>query len=136
MSLQETLFSIIHNQHTIDKLLRDGEVYIKKNGGGTIDEVWELKQLYDDGTCCFGFAYSKGLKSIFPTHIHKNVKEYLVVVKGKVEETIEGNVVRILNIGDCASIPPNTPHSSRPLIPDSIIFYICVPSDPAFVQGV
>ena len=49
-----------------------------------------------------------------PLHIHPQLEECVTVIRGKLEVVSAGER-KILGPGDRARIPPNTPHSWRPL---------------------
>jgi len=117
-------------QITIDKLLDSEEIHLKgKNGNLT----WKLDVMYQRKDCSLGFASCKQSGGIgtFPMHVHKDSAEYLICVRGSVLFSMEDGIQRILNEGDCASIPPNREHSTKALDDDTKLVYVCVPHDPA-----
>lgn len=121
---------IKESQATIDTLLKDGLVAVK-NGHSPL--VWAIEEVYQGKECNFGFAHSDSDGDrAFPYHAHKESLEYLICVQGKILLTIENIVTRVMNVGDCASIPVGSVHSTSPLEPDSKLFYICIPTDTAF----
>jgi quercetin dioxygenase-like cupin family protein len=50
-----------------------------------------------------------------PPHIHQQMEETFTVIRGKVEILLPDGAWKILGPGERAYIPPNTPHSWRPL---------------------
>jgi quercetin dioxygenase-like cupin family protein len=78
-------------------------------------------------------TYSK--KDIgYPIHIHENVVEYLICTKGSFVFKVSGNF-RVLDVGDCAKIPAGKDHTTIPLEDGSELIGICIPPDPAFING-
>lgn len=119
-------------QQTIDTLLSSQKVVVD---GGKCINTWSIEEVYTGKDCNFGFAYSDiDGKSTFPLHIHADSIEYLICVKGSVRLTIADKVTRILNTGDCASIPPGSLHTTTPLEPASKLVYVCIPPDGTFPQ--
>ncbi len=48
-----------------------------------------------------------------PRHLHPNCSEVLVVIKGRISHTIEGDREVEMNVGDTISIPPKLGHQAR-----------------------
>lgn len=135
--IQDTITKIKDNQATIDTLLSIGSIFIKdkstlKDIEGKYEKRWMVEVLYNLGDCTIGFASCSETEGVFPEHIHRNVQEYLICVRGSLIETFgSGGIdgMRIVKTGECISIPANTSHSSKPLEADTKIVYVCVPSD-------
>lgn len=115
-------------QTTIDKLLEDKKIHLSGENG---DDTWKLEVLYQKPECSIGFVEcaNASYAGSFPEHIHSDSVEYLICVRGSALFVMEGGVQRILNEGDCASIPPNREHFSKPLEDGTKIAYVCVPHD-------
>ena len=133
---QMVLDDIKDKQATIDILLNKGAIYHKFNGTEKVyEKKWAIEILYNLGDCTIGFASCSDLEGVFPNHIHKDVHEYLICVRGSFVETFmtdNTENVRIIKTGECASIPAGMIHSSKPIDSDTKMVFICIPSDPAF----
>jgi len=130
--VHEKLQDIRAVQASIDTLLSEQSITVSTDESpGT----WSIEEVYTGEECNFGFAYSDADgKASFPEHVHTGSVEYLICVKGRVLLDMNDKVTRVLNVGDCASIPPGIPHNTKPLEPASKLVYVCVPPDETFPQ--
>ena len=55
---------------------------------------------------------SKG--STFVTHFH-NVNEFIIVTKGKVQASLDGQLMRVVHVGECQLIPARISHTLHAL---------------------
>ena len=132
----ETMINQIKSrQATIDDLLNKGAIIPKNNTSLDSGEMWILDTIYQEHHCTIGFASCKDINGVFPEHIHLDVVEYLICLEGKFAERFgkEGEYgVQILNVGDIVTIPADTVHSSKALVENTKLAFICVPADLAF----
>jgi quercetin dioxygenase-like cupin family protein len=63
------------------------------------------------------------------SHMHKDSKEFIIVVAGKLLLNIEGTYIRTLTIGDCATINFGQIHYVSALVDNTSFIYICIPED-------
>lgn len=130
VDLQRKIDSIREAQATIDTLLASKSVVV--DGGKSVD-TWSIEELYAQEDCNLGFAYSDiGGRTHFPMHVHADSIEYLICVRGRLLLNIENKVTRVMNVGDCASIPVGVTHNTTPLEPYSKLVYVCIPPDITF----
>lgn len=114
---------------TIKDLLDRGEMKIeqrllKQNGN------IEIQTLYaKEATISIGVWNKQG--SIMKSHIHENIVEYLVCMKGSFGVTLPYGY-RILKTKDCASIPENCLHSVVALEDNSKMVAVCVPAEKSY----
>ena len=132
MTIMEKCAVLKQRQDTIDTLLKLGQVELK-HGESMSGERWNIEELHHGIECNIGIATcdDAGIKS-FPFHIHGGSTEYLVCVAGSALLSFKGSINRILQTGECASIPGGIYHSTKPLVKGTKLAYICVPKDKAF----
>ena len=122
---------IQERQATIDILLTEGLIAAK--GGRTPEDKWNIDEIYQGVECNIGIASSDSIGLVdFPTHHHPESIEYLICIKGSIALSLNNKFCRIINMGECASIPAGVAHSTRPLQPNSKLAYVCIPKDRAF----
>jgi mannose-6-phosphate isomerase-like protein (cupin superfamily) len=141
-TVQENLIAIKGHQVTIDALLKKKQIRVGNNmqeilseGNEDLSKIWSLESLYNKKDCSVVFASCEDVAGLFPEHVHYNVVEYLICLKGSFVESFgEGGVsgIRIVREGECVSIPSNVIHSSKPLEANTKMVAICVPYDPSF----
>ena len=126
--LEKGLNRILSQQLTIDKLLERGTLVLREKRG--VNNKWVLHPIYQEEDCSVGFVNVDEV-SVGPCepHIHRNSKEFLIVVHGSILLNIDGRDVRIVKEGECASIPANSTHYSRPLEDNTRLLYACIPTD-------
>ena len=125
--MTDKVTTIKNQQVTIDKLLDEGSLALH-NG---ITNKWSLEPLYQEKDCSIGFVRVPNVElGPCTEHIHPNAQEYLIVVRGSILLNINGVDVRVAKAGDCASIPENCLHKSRPLENNTKLIYVCIPADP------
>jgi len=100
--------------------------------GFNLNNLIEVKTLFQNGSTTISLGIWKKRNVNWPTHIHKNSIEYLVVIKGKFLLKIDEEV-RSMVKGDCASIPLGVKHSCVSLEDDSQIIGICIPPEEAYI---
>ncbi len=123
------------NQSTTDILLKMGDILLKKDSAGG-ERKWILESLYKKKDCSFGFASCESVDAgDYPYHVHCEVIEYIMCVKGSILFYINGQAMRVLKEGDCASVPRGASHKCKPLADNTKLFYICIPSDEAMPEG-
>ena len=111
----------------ISDLLKSGTMALNDITG---ENPWNLQPVFENDYCSMGIVTIKTDKAIpCEAHIHENSNEYLVVTKGRLLLHINNKAVRVLEEGECASVPKGTLHFSQPLTPDTELAYICVPKD-------
>ena len=124
----ESMNSMRTSLKNISDLLVAGSLALQ--GEGLPVNPWVLKPVYEDENCSMGMVLIKSNdQKPCEAHIHDKSFEYLIVTKGKLLLHINDRAVRIVNEGECASIPPGTLHFSQPLTDDTQLAYICVPKD-------
>ena len=129
--LMQGINMIKRAQITIDYLLKNE--LVKFNGESK--NTWSVKLLHEDENCQMGFAYCDDPNSIdFPDHIHEDVIEYLICVRGSVMEFFNGTALRVLRVGECVAVPKGVVHRSKALEPGTILAYLCVPADKNFTR--
>lgn len=114
---------------TIDNLIAAGELRLH---GDVLkaDNSVELKTIYgNNGTitlCTIGLQGGR-----VPEHIHKDVMEYLICIKGSFRVDF-ANRHRVLSPAECASIPHNILHTVTALEDNSELVAVCVPEEIAY----
>lgn len=120
-------------QLTIDKLLERGSMALKfpnQHIDAVVANKWILEPIYQEPDCSIGFVHiAKVELGACETHIHKNAKEYLIVVKGSILFNVDGRDMRIVREGECCVVEAGVPHHSKPLTDDTKLAYICIPHD-------
>jgi len=125
--ITDKITGIKNNQTTIDCLLENKEITMREDKEPT---KWLLDVNYQRSHVAMGMVYCKDVKAgDFPSHIHKNAREYLICAKGSFLFFLEGRAVREVKVGECVSVPQGMTHKSKPLIDDTQIAWICVPCD-------
>jgi len=66
-----------------------------------------------------------------PIHAHENVVEYLIITRGRFILKLDEHV-RMMNTGDCASIPPGAKHTTIATTPESEVIGVCIPPEIAY----
>jgi len=136
------LFEMITNikdaQDTIDVLLDSGKLLVKRDDISPTSEQWYIEGLYNDDECNIGFGHFPGTpnaetSSSIP-HVHKNNKEFFILIKGMTALFINGKYTRTLKVGDVGIVNPNELHSMVPLVKDTKLIYICVPADKTYTK--
>jgi quercetin dioxygenase-like cupin family protein len=109
----------------IDKIMPtvDGFVYSDTVRAVTIYQT-------DDITATVGEWALQG--DVWPDHEHTDSLEYLIIISGMFMLKLEG-VPRIMEKGDCASIPPGLKHSVTALCDGSSILGVCIPPEKAYL---
>jgi hypothetical protein len=128
--IAKVLEKIRGNQATIAVLLEKGDITFNKPS----QDKWVLKPIYEDEGVSIGFAYGSNTGGEFPEHLHDNVQEYILCVNGSFLISFGpggSDGVRVVKERECVSIPPNTLHTSRPLVKDTRNIYVCIPRDKA-----
>jgi len=108
------------------------------------DGIFDNKELnltteviYDDGA---SITITNGKKegAIYPKHRHVTSIQYVICVAGKfaVEIFETKKIIRIVDIGECVSIPPNVEHEIITLMENSKMVSICIPQEPAYVRKI
>jgi quercetin dioxygenase-like cupin family protein len=122
---------IQNQQRTIDKMLLCGTLALKdKTSTVKVANRWILEPLHNGEDCNVGFVEISEVKlGECEEHIHPKAKEYLIVVEGSLSLSIDGKFVKILQKGDCATIPPSIKHHCTPLENNTKLIYICIPGD-------
>lgn len=128
--MSEQATAIQNMQKTIDLLLGAGAMEFGNPNDG-ISNKWILEPLYEKEDCAIGFVHISRV-SLGPCgeHIHPESKEFLIVVQGSVMFNLNGSDVRILRVGDIATVEKGQLHFSRPLEDNTKLVYVCVPTDP------
>jgi mannose-6-phosphate isomerase-like protein (cupin superfamily) len=126
--IEQGLTKLKSRQLTIDKLLERGSLVLKEKKG--VGNKWVIHPIYQEEDCSLGFVDIEdvGAGPCEP-HVHINSKEFLIVIHGSILLNIDGRDVRIVKEGECASIPANSTHYSRPLEDNTRLIYACVPTD-------
>ena len=132
-TLGKVLDKIQSDQITIDKLLKGGLIQVKSSQEAIDEGKWIIDIFYSKPDCTMGFATCNSVGGEFPDHIHKDVREYLICVEGSFMESfgrcgVDG--LRIVNEGECVSVPANMVHASKPITEKTRMIFICVPCDP------
>ena len=134
LSMEKTMDSIRQKQATIDLLLEEGSMEF---GSGGLSNRWQLEPLYQEVDCSLGFVHISTIElGPCAEHIHPESTEYLIVVKGSVVLNIDGVDLRVLKVGECASIPKGSKHFSRPLENDTKLIYVCIPRDDYLTKAI
>lgn len=111
---------------TIKDLLDRGEMrieqrHLKQNGDIDIQTLYAK-----EATISIGVWHKQG--TIMKSHIHNNIVEYLICIKGSFGITLPYGY-RILKTKDCASIPANILHSVVALEDNATMVAICIPPE-------
>lgn len=118
---------------TVSNLIKAGE--LRAHGDVlTADNGVVLETIYGTGatiTIC-KFRYSGGRVS---EHIHKNISQYLVCVKGSFNVLLPSGY-RILSPSACVSIPPNCNHTITALEDEAELIAVCVPPEKGFLNTI
>jgi quercetin dioxygenase-like cupin family protein len=132
MTTLEQINKVKAMQLTIDKMLDRGTLALKdpRVKACSITNSWVLEPLYQDNDCSVGFVHIANVElGPCEAHIHRDAREYLIVVKGSILLNVEGRDIRIVREGECASVEAGSLHHSKPLTDDTKLAYICVPRD-------
>ena len=127
-----TIENVKAMQNTIDMLLERGTMALKEPWmrDNSLANKWVLEPLYHGKDCSIGFVHiAKVELGPCEPHIHKNSREYLVVVKGSVILNVNGRDVRVVREGECCAVDAGDVHYSKPMTDDTKLAYICVPND-------
>jgi len=118
---------------TIDNLLKLGMFKYKKPGNILGLDI-ENKTVYEDDDTNFTMAYGMKAGDKYPNHIHELSHQYLICVKGSfaVELYSFKTIVRIIEPGQCVSIPAGHEHSVTALEDNSKCATICVPAEKSY----
>ena len=131
-ALNQELDKVKAMQLTIDKMLQRGSLALKRadDSGASIANKWVLEPIYQGDDCSIGFVHIANIQlGECEQHLHKNCREYLVVVKGCILLNVEGRDIRVVREGECCAIESGILHYSKPLVNDTKLAYICVPRD-------
>jgi mannose-6-phosphate isomerase-like protein (cupin superfamily) len=130
-NLMEGLTLIRKAQKTIDLLLKEKEILIRdKTKVEDLGKHWTIKTIVQNEDCTMGFAYCDDPNANeFPDHIHEESIEYLICVRGSFMECFNAIGVRVVRPGECVSIPKGVIHRSKALEPNTVLAWVCVPSD-------
>ena len=127
-----TLEEVKAMQLTIDMMLERGTMALRDpfTKDTSLSNKWELEPLYQEPDCSIGFVHISHV-GLGPceTHIHKESREYLIVVKGSIILNIDGHDVRVVREGECCAIDAGCNHHSKPLTDNTKLVYVCVPKD-------
>jgi len=127
MDTLNKLKSIQKVQKTIDALLHSGKFAV---GGKGLTNNWVLEPFHQGKSCSVGFVHIKDKKAgPCAEHVHQDAREFLIVVTGSVMLNVNGNDVRVLEVGDCGVVDAGDLHYSRPLSDDTKLVYVCIPAD-------
>ena len=126
-NVMKELDSLRAKQATIDKLLDEGSMEVKKNG---IANKWTLEPLYQGEDCSVGFVHINNVE-LGPCgeHTHPESREYLIVAKGSILLNVNGIDIRVVREGECAAIDYGVKHFSEPLEDGTKLIYVCIPYD-------
>jgi len=125
--IDEKISEIKGFQTTIDNLLEKNEITTREDKH---PKKWMVEVCYQRENVAMGMVFCKDVGTgTFPPHIHKEVREYLICVKGSFIFSIDGRTVREVHEGECVAVPKNAVHKSKPLEDDTQIAWVCVPSD-------
>jgi quercetin dioxygenase-like cupin family protein len=86
----------------------------------------------EDTTVSMAVFSKKGVR--FGFHKHLGSVEYIIVAKGTFLIVVAG-VPRVMNKGECCSMPKGMLHSGEAMEDDTQVLAICVPPEPAYVIG-
>lgn len=112
-----------------DARIEDNFVKFKDGKNNSID----VKTIYSNGVS-ISIGYYPSKNSLFPIHCHKNIREYLICLKGSFGITF-GRGYCILKYKECSSIPENEIHSVNALEDNSELLAICIPQEEGYVRG-
>ena len=121
---------IQRNLMTIDVLLEQGKFASSVGKDGH----WKLTPLLHRAGVDVGIVTVGDTSDPCVDHIHELSKEYLIVISGRVLLSIDGVTIRVVDQGECASIPKGAIHHSQALLPNTELIYVCVPADPGMVE--
>jgi quercetin dioxygenase-like cupin family protein len=113
--------------NSIADMIETGDISLPDNRD---DNSWVITPIFENTDCSVGTVriQSSSLRACAP-HVHEQSTEYLIVTRGSLLLNIEGRNVRVVAVGECASIPPGIEHSSYPMTEDTEFVYVCVPRD-------
>ena len=118
-----TLDEAILNLQTTDDLLRSGSMILKDHVilKNDYKAGWVLDPIFSDDKCSIELKQSDGsVPSDFGETVHTTM-EYYIVKSGRVLLNINGQNLRILRTGECASVRPGMKHKVIPLEKSEII---------------
>ena len=72
---------------------------------------------------------------VYTDHKHVDSIEYLIVAKGQIAVRMGRDIVRVVNQGECASIPIGLVHSVVALVDETELWVICIPPEFAYAKG-
>ena len=130
--VMQTIENVKAMQLTIDKMLERGTMALRDpfTKDTSLSNKWVLEPLYQAPECAIGFVHISHV-GLGPceTHIHKDAREYLIVVRGSIILNIDGHDVRVVREGECCAIEEGCAHYSKPLTDNTKLVYVCVPND-------
>lgn len=115
---------------TVASLIKAGELRVHGDII-TADNGVALRTIYGENST-ITICRFKSFGGRVSDHIHKNVSEYLICVKGQFNVQFKGGY-RILLPAQCVSIPPNWLHSVTALEEESELIAVCVPEEISFL---
>jgi len=91
-----------------------------------------FKLLFEDKVAVQKHFLSLGSK--FPTHLHENSIECLIVYEGKLKVTIDNEeIVKVLTPGESINIPKNSTHKVQAL-EDTWLIGVIIPKEDGYPQ--
>lgn len=95
----------------------------------------DLKNVYhNENTTITYVTYHKN-EAYLPLHTHIGSHEYLIITKGMFVMRFAGGYGRVMQRGECASIPTGVEHTCVAMEEGSELIAICVPPEPAYKIG-
>jgi quercetin dioxygenase-like cupin family protein len=145
MSLKEKLLHItqtsekVNHQLTRVKDLLDLGV-LKYASMGVLDNQESSSKteiIYDEGVS-IGVTVGDKEGAVYPRHRHVNSVQYLICVEGKfaIEIFETKKIIRIIEMGECVSVPPDIEHEIITLVEKSKLVSVCVPQEPSYVRKI
>jgi len=143
MSLKEKLLHITQTSDKVNsQLTRVQDLLdlglLKYSAIGVLDNQEENSKteiIYDEDVS-IGITTGDKEGAVYPKHRHINSVQYLICVEGKfaIEIFETKKIIRIIDIGECVSIPLNVEHEIVTLVEKSKLVSVCVPQEPAYVR--
>ena len=127
----KALAQINEQLNTIEELLELGEIVRLKDGGMKSKDVI-LKTIFDNDECLVGIAVYEHKGDSTPSHRHEGISQYLIQYRGKVSVTFENGAYRILQMGECVSIPKGELHKVSSLTDNAEQIFICIPAEKGY----
>jgi mannose-6-phosphate isomerase-like protein (cupin superfamily) len=134
----DQLNASLSNSLTVLDLLRRGELQKTEDNvvvTSLIGSARAWKAFESQGVNVMMSVYDKDVQ--WPPHIHCDLVEYLIVVRGEYEiicECPEGSRIINLKYQDCFRVPSKVPHSVKCLTDRGELLAVCIPAETSYVS--